>query len=62
MDAADFAISIATMHNSELILIHVIPPEIKFGHSSGIFGVVPLKLKEKVEQEAKDGLIRLEVN
>ena len=53
MDAADFAISIATMHNSELILIHVIPPEVKFGHASGIFGVVPPKLKEKVEQEAK---------
>jgi len=53
MDAADFAISIATMHNSELILIHVIPQEVKFGHASGIFGVVPPKLKEKVEQEAK---------
>lgn len=53
MDAADFAISIATMHNFELILIHVIPPEVKIGHASGIFGVVPPKLKGKVEQEAK---------
>ena len=53
MDAADFAISIATIHNSELILIHVIPQEVKFGHVSGIFGAVPPKLKEKVEQEAK---------
>jgi nucleotide-binding universal stress UspA family protein len=52
MDAADFTISIATIHNSELILIHVIPQEVKFGHASGIFGVVPPKLKE-IEQEAK---------
>ena len=27
--------------------------EVKFGHASGIFGVIPPKLKEKVEQEAK---------
>ena len=52
-DAADYAISIATMHNSELILIQVIPPEVKLGHAWGIFGVVPPKLKAKVQQEAK---------
>ena len=46
MTAADYAISIASTaekYNSELILLHVIPSEAKFGHSSGIFGVVPPK-------------------
>jgi nucleotide-binding universal stress UspA family protein len=52
-DAADYSISIATMHNSELILIQVIPPGVKLGHAWWIFGVVPPKLKAKVQQEAK---------
>ena len=55
MTAADYAISIASAaekYNSELILLHVIPSEAKFGHSSGIFGVVPPKLMERMEQEA----------
>lgn len=55
MTAADYAISIASAaekYNSELILLHVIPSEAKFGHSSGIFGMVPPKLMERMEQEA----------
>ena len=46
INAADYAISIAKAitaekHSSELILLHVMPSEVKFGHASGIFGVVP---------------------
>ena len=54
MAAADYAISLATVekHRSELILLHVIPSEVKFGHSSGILGVVPPKLRKHKEQEA----------
>jgi nucleotide-binding universal stress UspA family protein len=53
MAAADYAISFAAAQkdNSELILLHVIPSEAKFGHSSGIFGVVSPKLMERMEQE-----------
>ena len=60
INAADYAISIAIAataitaekHGSELILLHVIPSEVKFGHASGIFGVVPPEHMECMKQEA----------
>ncbi len=54
MAAADYAISIAAKEktHSELFLLHVVPSEIKFGHSSGLFGIVPPKFREHMEQEA----------
>ena len=54
MNAANYALSIAAKHHdSELTLLHVIPPEVKLGHASGMLGVVTPKFKEKVEQEAE---------
>lgn len=58
INAADYAISIAKAataaekHSSELILLHVMPSEVKFGHASGIFGVVPPEHVERMKQEA----------
>ena len=57
INAADYAISIAKAitaekHSSELILLHVMPSEVKFGHASGIFGVVPPEHAERMKQEA----------
>ena len=61
INAADYAISIAKetiittaakKHSSELILLHVMPSEVKFGHASGIFGVVPPEHAERMKQEA----------
>ena len=60
ISAADYAISIAKettitaaeKHSSELILLHVMPSEVKFGHASGIFGVIPPEHAEHMKQEA----------
>ena len=60
ISAADYAISIAKAttitvaekHSSELVLLHVMPSEVKFGHASGIFGVVPPEHAERMKQEA----------
>ena len=59
INAADYAISIAKAattvaekHSSELILLHVMPSEVKFGRASGIFGVVPVEHVERMKQEA----------
>jgi hypothetical protein len=59
INAADYAISIAKAaataaekHSSELILLQVMPSEVKFGHASGIFGVVPPEHMERMKQEA----------
>ncbi len=60
ISAADYAISIAKAttitvaekHSSELVLLHVMPSEVKFGHASGIFGVVPPEHAEHMKQEA----------
>ena len=65
INAAGYAISIAKettitaeKHSSELILLHVMPSEVKFGHVSGIFGVVP---PEHAEHMKQDGLRKLEI-
>jgi nucleotide-binding universal stress UspA family protein len=60
INAADYAISIAEAttitaaekHSCELILLHVMPSEVKFGHASGIFGAVPPEYAERMKQEA----------
>ncbi len=59
INATGYAISIAKettitaeKHSSELILLHVIPSEVKFGHASGIFGIVPPEHAERMKQEA----------
>jgi nucleotide-binding universal stress UspA family protein len=56
INAAGYAISVvnttAEKHGSELILLHVMPSEVKFGHASGILGVVPPEHAERMKQEA----------
>jgi nucleotide-binding universal stress UspA family protein len=58
INAAGYAISVvkttttAEKHSSELILLHVMPSEVKFGHASGILGMVPPEHAERMKQEA----------
>ncbi len=60
INAADYAICIAKAttinaaekHSSELILLHVMPSEVKFGHASGIYGMIPPEHAERMKQEA----------
>jgi nucleotide-binding universal stress UspA family protein len=60
INAADYAISIAKAttikaaekHSSELTLLHVMSSEVKFGHASGIYGMIPPEHAERMKQEA----------
>jgi nucleotide-binding universal stress UspA family protein len=59
--AADYAFDIATKDISvcTLYLVHVIPPKIHLGHSSGYFGAVPPDFRREIEEEAKEWFTRI---
>ena len=58
INAAGYAIQLLKQqlqqqkNSSELIVLHVMPSEVKFGHASGILGVVPPQHAERMKQEA----------
>ena len=52
-EGADYAISLAKHHGSELIALHVIPSQTVMGHSSGMFGVVTPAFLKKMTEEAE---------
>jgi nucleotide-binding universal stress UspA family protein len=53
LKAADFAINISIKDESEITLLSVVPSMIRYGDSSGIFGVVPPTHFKKYKSDAK---------
>lgn len=58
-DAADYALSIARLFGSQVIMLHVIPPFTKIGHSSGIFGLIPPGFFAKAREEAEEWFVEI---
>ena len=52
MDAANFAISLAKKFSSEIYIVSVVPSKVKYGDSSGFFGMVPPKYFDNYKKEA----------
>ena len=52
MDAANFAISLAKKFSSEIYIVSVVPSKVKYGDSSGFFGMVPPKYFDNQKKEA----------
>jgi nucleotide-binding universal stress UspA family protein len=50
--ASELAIDLAKKYNADLILLSVVPSEIKHGGSSGIIGLVPTGYLKKYKEEA----------
>ena len=55
MRAATHAFDIATRSNIQcaLYLVHIVPPQIFLGHSSGYFGAVSPRYQEEIKEEAE---------
>jgi nucleotide-binding universal stress UspA family protein len=51
--ASEYAIDLAKKYNADLILLSVVPSEVKHGGSSGIIGLVPAGYLKKYKQEAE---------
>ena len=51
-NAAEYAIRMPSIIESEIILLSVVPSMVKYGGSSGIFGAIPPKYFKKYENEA----------
>jgi nucleotide-binding universal stress UspA family protein len=52
LNAAKYAINFATTYGSELILLAVVPSQIKHGDASGIFGMVTPSYLDHYKKEA----------
>ena len=61
MRAATHAFDIATRSNIQcaLYLIHIVPPQIFLGHSSGYFGAVSPRYQEEIKEEAEEWFDRV---
>lgn len=59
--AADYAFDIAAKDFDirNLYLVHIIPPKISIGHSSGYFGAVPPDFRREIEEEAKEWFTKI---
>ena len=53
IDAANFAIILAKKFSCEVYMLSVVPSRIKYGDSSGFFGMVPPKYYENYKKEAQ---------
>jgi len=53
MDAANYALSLAKKFSSELYIVSVVPSKVKYGDSSGFFGMVPPKYFDKYKKGAE---------
>src|SRR5687768_3960497 len=53
LNAAKYAINFATTYDAKIILLSVVPSQIKYGDSSGIFGVVTPHHLDQFKIEAK---------
>jgi nucleotide-binding universal stress UspA family protein len=53
MDAANYALSLAKKFSSELHIVSVVPSKVKYGDSSGFFGMVPPKYFDNYKKEAE---------
>ena len=51
--ASDFALDLAKKYDANLILLSVVPSEIKHGDSSGIFGLVPAGYLKKYQEDSE---------
>jgi nucleotide-binding universal stress UspA family protein len=52
-NAATYAIDFAISHDSKIILLSVVPSQIKHGDSSGIFGMVTFHHFEEYKKESE---------
>ena len=61
MRAATHAFDIATRSNIQcaLYLVHIVPPQIFLGHSSGYFGAVSPRYQEEIKEEAEEWFDRV---
>ena len=53
MDAANYALSLAKKFSSELYIVSVVPSKVRYGDSSGFFGMVPPKYFDNYKKEAE---------
>jgi len=53
LSAANYAIELAVKFLSEIHIISILPSKIKYGDSSGYFGMVPPKYFDKYKKEAE---------
>ena len=51
--ASDFALDLAKKYDANVILLSVVPSEIKHGDSSGIFGLVPAGYLKKYQEDSE---------
>ena len=58
-DGADYGLSVARQFGSEVIVVHVIPPLTKVGHSSGVFGLIPPGFSAKEKEEAEGWFVEI---
>jgi nucleotide-binding universal stress UspA family protein len=61
MRAATHAFDIANRSNIQcaLYLVHIVPPQIFLGHSSGYFGAVSPRYQEEIKEEAEGWFDRI---
>lgn len=61
MRAATYAFDIANRSNIQcaLCLVHIVPPQIFLGHSSGYFGAVSPRYQEEIKEEAEGWFDRI---
>ncbi len=58
LTAATYAIDFATTYEAEIILLSVVPSQIKHGDSSGVFGMVTPHPLISIKKKHKNGLTK----